>query len=369
MPGAASARPCADGSAARARASDGVVERRRRGIADQGRDMSHAMRVRPDSVRDKRAVLIAGPTASGKSALALALAERLGGIDRQCRLHAGLSRPAHPHRAADAGGRGAGAASALRPCRCRRELFGRPLAAPMRARRSTTVAARRPVADPGRRHRALLQGADAGLAAVPPIPPRSAPRCARGCGARAPRRCMPNSRGAIRRWRARLKPGDRTRIARALEVLEATGRSLADWHRDGMPAIARSRRRADGFPRRRPRRAAPPDRRALRRHAGGRRARGGAGARRARSRSAAAGHEGARRALAAAASRRRDHAGRGRRGGKTDTRRYTKRQVTWFRHQMPGWVWLELARCREGRFGRAWFCEQKWLDRRIRRSV
>src|SRR5207253_6204891 len=36
---------------------------------------------------------------------------------------------------------------------------------------------------------------------------------------------------------ARLKPGDRLRIARALEVLEATGRSLADWHRDGMPAI------------------------------------------------------------------------------------------------------------------------------------
>jgi tRNA dimethylallyltransferase len=27
-------------------------------------------------------------------------------------------------------------------------------------------------------------------------------------------------------------------------------------------------------------------------------------------------------------------------GGKQDTRRYTKRQVTWFRHQMPGWAWL-----------------------------
>jgi tRNA dimethylallyltransferase len=26
-------------------------------------------------------------------------------------------------------------------------------------------------------------------------------------------------------------------------------------------------------------------------------------------------------------------------GGKADTRRYTKRQVTWFRHQMPGWSW------------------------------
>jgi tRNA dimethylallyltransferase len=24
-------------------------------------------------------------------------------------------------------------------------------------------------------------------------------------------------------------------------------------------------------------------------------------------------------------------------GGKGDTRRYTKRQITWFRHQMPDW--------------------------------
>jgi tRNA dimethylallyltransferase len=32
----------------------------------------------------------------------------------------------------------------------------------------------------------------------------------------------------------RLKPRDRTRIARALEVIEATGRSLTDWHRDGV---------------------------------------------------------------------------------------------------------------------------------------
>src|SRR5262249_55870007 len=33
----------------------------------------------------------------------------------------------------------------------------------------------------------------------------------------------------------RLKPRDRTRIARALEVVEATGRSLTDWHREGLP--------------------------------------------------------------------------------------------------------------------------------------
>ena len=27
-------------------------------------------------------------------------------------------------------------------------------------------------------------------------------------------------------------------------------------------------------------------------------------------------------------------------GGKMDTRRYTKRQATWFRNQMPGWTWV-----------------------------
>ena len=27
-------------------------------------------------------------------------------------------------------------------------------------------------------------------------------------------------------------------------------------------------------------------------------------------------------------------------GGKRDTRRYTKRQATWFRNQLPDWPWL-----------------------------
>jgi len=34
-------------------------------------------------------------------------------------------------------------------------------------------------------------------------------------------------------------------------------------------------------------------------------------------------------------------------GGKADTRRYTKRQVTWFRHQMPGWTWQSPEGARE----------------------
>src|SRR5258708_3025411 len=33
----------------------------------------------------------------------------------------------------------------------------------------------------------------------------------------------------------RLMPSDRSRITRALDVILATGRPLADWHREGMP--------------------------------------------------------------------------------------------------------------------------------------
>src|SRR5262245_16329796 len=40
----------------------------------------------------------------------------------------------------------------------------------------------------------------------------------------------------------RLMPGDRSRVTRALEVVVATGRSLTDWHRDGMkPAVDATR--------------------------------------------------------------------------------------------------------------------------------
>ena len=36
---------------------------------------------------------------------------------------------------------------------------------------------------------------------------------------------------------ARLNPRDRSRVARALEVVEGTGRSLTDWHRDALPPL------------------------------------------------------------------------------------------------------------------------------------
>ena len=36
---------------------------------------------------------------------------------------------------------------------------------------------------------------------------------------------------------AKIRPQDGVRIARALEVFQATGRTLSDWHRSGMPAL------------------------------------------------------------------------------------------------------------------------------------
>ena len=211
-----------------------------------------------------------------------------------------------------AGGGGAGAAPALWPCRCGGELFGRALVRGCRARRSTRRrrGGRVPilVGGTGLYFKALTQGLVGGAADPARDPRRGAGALRRRGRGGAARRACPR---AIRRRRRGSMPGDRMRIARALEVLEATGRSLADWHRDGMPAILDPDARAEGFSGRRPRRAAPPDRRALRRHAGGRRAGRGAGAGRARPRPDAAGDEGAWRALAAPASRRRDQPGGG----------------------------------------------------------
>jgi tRNA dimethylallyltransferase len=76
-----------------------------------------------------------------------------------------------------------------------------------------------------------------GLSAVPPIPPeiRDSVR------ARLERDGVEALHAALAQRDAasaeRLKPRDRTRVARALEVVEATGRSLTDWHRDGLPPL------------------------------------------------------------------------------------------------------------------------------------
>ena len=145
--------------------------------------------------------------------------------------------------------------------------------------------------------KALTQG----LSSVPPIPAEIRASGARAdgggrAGGAACRTCC----GATRQ--AQLRPGDRTRIARALEVLEATGRPLADWHREGLPPLLDASKRREGVSRAGARRTAPPHRRALRRDARRRRARGSARTGGAQARSAAAGDEGAWRAVADPAS-------------------------------------------------------------------
>jgi tRNA dimethylallyltransferase len=185
---------------------------------------------------DDTAVLIAGPTASGKSALALALARKTGGfvintdsmqVYRDLRVLTARPSPDEeaevPHRLYghvdagvnfSAGAWVADAANALKEARA--------------AKRLAVF-----VGGSGLYFKALTRG----LSAVPPIPPevREAVR------ARLERDGVEALHAELARRdpvsAERLKPRDRTRIARALEVIEATGRSLADWHREGLPPL------------------------------------------------------------------------------------------------------------------------------------
>ena len=181
-------------------------------------------------------MLIAGPTASGKSALALALARKTDGVIidadsmqvyRDLRIITARPTPdeeaAVPHRlyghvdAAinfSAGSWVAEAANVLAEARAQNVL---PIF----------------VGGSGLYFKALTRG----LSAVPPI----SPEIREGVRARLARDGVEALHAELAQRdpasAERLKPRDRTRIARALEVVEATGRSLTDWHRDGLPPL------------------------------------------------------------------------------------------------------------------------------------
>lgn len=177
----------------------------------------------------KQAVLIAGPTASGKSALALALADRLGGTivnADSMQVYAGLrvitARP-----------------SVEEEVRAPHMLYGhvdpaesystgRWLREVAAALDDIAAAGRVPivVGGTGLYFKVLTEG----IAAVPAIPTdiREAvrERLARdGVSALYAELTALDPVTA-----ARLMPLDRSRIARALEVVLATGRSISDWH-------------------------------------------------------------------------------------------------------------------------------------------
>jgi tRNA dimethylallyltransferase len=289
-----------------------------------------------------RAVLIAGPTASGKSALALELADALGGtiinadsmqVYRDLAIITARPTPAEAARVphllyghVDAAenysvGRWCVDASAA-------------LAEVARAGRLPIV-----VGGTGLYFKILTQG----LAAVPPIPSdvRTAVRGRLESEGIAPLYNELASRDPA--TAQRLMPGDRSRITRALEVVLATGRSLTDWHREGLQPALAAEQAVKLF--------LEVDRAELYRRIDARfdamLAAGALDEVRAL----------ARRALDPALPAMKAHGVpwlvRHLKGeidleeaaaeAKRDTRRYTKRQATWFRHQLPDWTWISPA--------------------------
>ena len=121
-------------------------------------------------------------------------------------------------------------------------------------------------ADPGRRHRPLFQGAHRGAC---PGPRHSAgnPRVlARAGGERsAPKTSIASLPRAIRPWRRGSGPTDPQRLVRALEVIDATGVSLAEWQGASAAPVLAPRERAEARHRARARGALCGDRCALRR--------------------------------------------------------------------------------------------------------
>jgi len=291
-------------------------------------------------VRRPGTILIAGPTASGKSALALAVAERHGGVIvnadsmqvyRDLRIITARPSVADEARVPHCLYGHVDAAenySVGRWCQDARAVLD-----------EAKSAGRVPilVGGTGLYFKALTQG----LSAVPPTPPDIRAAVRARCDAEGAAALHAELARRDPAMAARLKPGDRMRLARALEVLEATGRSLADWHRDGLPAILDPDEAVKIF--------LVADRAEL--------------YRRIDARFDAMLAEGALDEVRVLADRcldpllpamkahgvpwlRRHLAGEislevAAAGGKQDTRRYTKRQATWFRNQMPGWTWAE----------------------------
>ena len=289
-------------------------------------------------MRRPHAILIAGPTASGKSALALKLAARLGGIVinadsmqvyRDLRIITARPTPAEETRVPHLLYGHVDAAENY--------SVGRWLVDASAALAEAQRSGRLPilVGGTGLYFKALTRG----LAAVPPIPAdlRLAVRARLKAEGLAPLHAE-----LLRRDPAsaqRLMPGDRARITRALEVILATGRSLADWHREGMqPSVDAAGAikmflavdRAELYRRIDARFDAMLAAGALEevRKLGARSLDPALPAMKAHGVPWLIRHLAGEITFAEAAE-----------GAKRDTRRYTKRQATWFRHQLPEWTW------------------------------
>ncbi len=179
----------------------------------------------------KPVVLIAGPTASGKSVVARRLARACDGtiinadaMQVYCELRILTARPTAeeesevPHR-----------------------LYGMVPVATAYSVAQWLDAVRREIdaAWTGGRVPILVGGTglyfralERGLADVPTIPPDIRARVRRLLREEGPGALHRALARAVARRSAKVSPGDGQRLARALEVVEATGRPLGDWHAD-----------------------------------------------------------------------------------------------------------------------------------------
>jgi tRNA dimethylallyltransferase len=178
------------------------------------------------------ALLVAGPTASGKSALALALAERLGGtvinadsmqVYRELRVI--TARP-----------------TAEEEARAPHRLYGvRPAAdaasvawwrdQALAAMEAARAEGRLPIlcGGTGMYFAALTQG----LSDIPPVPAPVREEARRLLAQDGPAALHARLAAADPETAARLRPTDSQRIARAYEVWRGTGRGLASWQAGG----------------------------------------------------------------------------------------------------------------------------------------
>jgi tRNA dimethylallyltransferase len=289
-------------------------------------------------------ILIAGPTASGKSALALALADASGGtiinadsmqVYRDLRIITARPTPEEERRAPHRLYGHVDAAenySVGRWCTEAAEV----LAATAQQGAGVAII----VGGTGLYFNALTRG----LAAVPPIPAEirdqvRARLLSEGVGALHAELTARDPAAA-----ARLPSGDRARITRALEVVLATGRSLLDWHEENKPAGVDLNRAAKVF--------LMPDRDALLhridarfdammaagaldevRALAARRLNPSLPAMKAHGVPWLIRHLNGEMTLAEAVEQ-----------AQRDTRQYTKRQATWFRNQLQEFEWVEPQR-------------------------
>jgi tRNA dimethylallyltransferase len=185
----------------------------------------------------RRIWLIAGPTASGKSALALRLAAATGAeiVNADAlQLYGGLriltARPS-PEEEAQAPHHLFGTVDAADGWSVGRWLRAAlEILAAIAARGASAIV----VGGTGLYFSALTQG----LAEIPPIPPQArqeAEAALDDLGEAGFRTQLAEADPAAI---ARIAPGDRQRLVRAWEVFAVTGTSLTDWQATGAPALA-----------------------------------------------------------------------------------------------------------------------------------